>query len=186
MRRNLIAILATAAVIASCGGDKKATTPETVQPVVENAVAEQVVYENEYIVKVGDTAQSKGRIIDMDSLVSMNMWGFTPEYFDYSYEAFKDFLKVNEKELKAEFYIPTMVDTLINDGRAKVKVLETSAKWFGVTYIEDKPNVLLQINDLISKGVYPNKLWCRFSRLCPNRLCRCPNRDVIQRRVGCL
>ena len=91
--------------------------------------------------------------------VSMNMWGFTPEYFDYSYEAFKDFLKVNEKELKAEFYIPTMVDTLINDGRAKVKVLETTAKWFGVTYIEDKPNVLLQINDLISKGVYPNRLW---------------------------
>jgi hypothetical protein len=89
----------------------------------------------------------------------MNMWGFTPEYFDYSYEAFKDFLKVNEKELKAEFYIPTMVDTLINDGRAKVKVLDTTAKWFGVTYIEDKPNVLLQINDLISKGVYPSKLW---------------------------
>ena len=56
MKRNLIAILAAAAVIASCGGDKKATTPETEQPVVENAVAEQVVYENEYIVKVGDIA----------------------------------------------------------------------------------------------------------------------------------
>ena len=66
---------------------------------------------------------------------------------------------INEKELKAEFYIPTMVDTLINDGRAKVKVLDTTAKWFGVTYIEDKPNVLLQINDLISKGVYPSRLW---------------------------
>ena len=52
-----------------------------------------------------------------------------------------------------------MVDTLINDGRAKVKVLETTAKWFGVTYIEDKPNVLLQINALIEKGVYPKKLW---------------------------
>ena len=99
------------------------------------------------------------KTIAANTPVSMNMWGFTPEYFDYSYEAFKDFLKVNEKELKAEFYIPTMVDTLINDGRAKVKVLETTAKWFGVTYIEDKPNVLLQINDLISKGVYPNKLW---------------------------
>ena len=56
MKRNLIAILAVAAVIASCGGDKKAATPETVQPVVENEVAEQVVYENEYIVKVGDVA----------------------------------------------------------------------------------------------------------------------------------
>ena len=97
--------------------------------------------------------------VSANTPVSMNMWGFTPEYFDYSYEAFKDFLKVNEKEPKAEFYIPTMVDTLINDGRAKVKVLDTTAKWFGVTYIEDKPNVLLQINDLISKGVYPRKLW---------------------------
>lgn len=56
MKRNLIAIIAAAAVIASCGGDKKAATPETVQPVVENEVAEQVVYENEYIVKVGDVA----------------------------------------------------------------------------------------------------------------------------------
>jgi dTDP-glucose pyrophosphorylase len=94
-----------------------------------------------------------------DTPVSMNMWGFTPDYFEYSYEFFKEFLKENEKSLKAEFYIPTMVDYLINNGNATVKVLNTTSKWFGVTYADDKPNVLLQLNALIAKGVYPNKLW---------------------------
>lgn len=98
-------------------------------------------------------------MISPDTPVSMNMWGFTPDYFEYSEEFFKEFLKENEKSLKAEFYIPTMVDHLINSGQAKVKVLSTSSKWFGVTYSADKPNVLLQINSLISKGKYPKKLW---------------------------
>lgn len=94
-----------------------------------------------------------------ETLVSMNMWGFTPDYFKYSEDFFKEFLKENEKSLKAEFYIPTMVDHLIKTGEAKVKVLSTSSKWFGVTYAADKPTVLLQINSLISKGKYPKKLW---------------------------
>ena len=94
-----------------------------------------------------------------ETLVSMNMWGFTPDYFKYSEDFFREFLKENEKSLKAEFYIPTMVDHLIKTGEAKVKVLSTSSKWFGVTYAADKPTVLLQINSLISKGKYPKKLW---------------------------
>ncbi|MBO6035026.1 MAG: nucleotidyltransferase [Paludibacteraceae bacterium] len=98
-------------------------------------------------------------IVTPDTPVSMNMWGFTPDYFEYSYEFFKEFLRENEKSLKAEFYIPTMVDHLIKNGTAKVKVLSTSSKWFGVTYAADKPNVLLQINSLITKGKYPKKLW---------------------------
>ena len=68
-----------------------------------------------------------------ETLVSMNMWGFTPDYFKYSEDFFREFLKENEKSLKAEFYIPTMVDHLIKTGEAKVKVLSTSSKWFGVT-----------------------------------------------------
>lgn len=98
-------------------------------------------------------------IIKPDTQVSMNMWGFTPDYFEYSYNFFKEFLKENEKSLKAEFYIPTMVDHLIRNGKAKVKVLNTTSKWFGVTYAADKPNVMLKINELITKGVYPSKLW---------------------------
>lgn len=91
--------------------------------------------------------------------VSMNMWGFTPDYFDYSIEFFKEFLKVNEKSLKAEFYIPTMVDHLINTAKAKVKVIDTESKWFGVTYAADKESVQQKLNELIDKGMYPSNLW---------------------------
>lgn len=97
--------------------------------------------------------------IDSKQLVSMNMWGFTPDYFDYSYNFFKEFLKENEKSLKAEFYIPSMVDHLIQTGQANVKVLSTTSKWFGVTYADDKPNVIMKLNALIKEGVYPVNLW---------------------------
>ncbi len=91
--------------------------------------------------------------------VSMNMWGFTPDYFDYSVEYFKDFLATNGQQLKSEFYIPLAVNNLIVSGKATCKVLDTPSKWFGVTYAEDRPQVVLKINELIRKGVYPKKLF---------------------------
>jgi len=91
--------------------------------------------------------------------VSMNMWGFTPDYFDYSVEYFKDFLAANGQQLKSEFYIPLAVNNLIVSGKATCKVLDTPSKWFGVTYAEDRPQVVLKINELIRKGVYPKKLF---------------------------
>ena len=91
--------------------------------------------------------------------VSMNMWGFTPDYFDYSMDLFKKFLSKNGQNPKSEFYIPTVVNELIQNRVASVKVLDTPSKWFGVTYIEDRPLVILRINELIRKKVYPNKLW---------------------------
>lgn len=94
-----------------------------------------------------------------DALVSMNMWGFTPDYFDYSEEQFKDFLKAEGMALKSEFYIPTVVNQLIETGEAKCRVLDTTAKWFGVTYAEDRQQVVIKINELIKKGVYPEKLF---------------------------
>jgi len=97
--------------------------------------------------------------IAQNTPVSMNFWGFTPEYFQYAEEAFIEFLKVNSQELKKEFYIPTVVNNLIQAGKATCKVLDTTAKWFGVTYAEDKPQFILKINELINKGVYPNKLF---------------------------
>lgn len=97
--------------------------------------------------------------LDEDAPVSMNMWGFTPDYFDYSEMLFKTFLSENIANLKAEFYIPTVVNTLIQNQQAKIKVLDTPSKWFGVTYADDKPQVILKINNLIRKGVYPEKLW---------------------------
>ncbi len=91
--------------------------------------------------------------------VSMNMWGFTPDYFDYSYDFFKEFLKENGQKLKSEFYIPLAVNNLIVEGKVTCKVLDTPSKWFGVTYAEDRPQVVLKINELVRKGIYPEKLF---------------------------
>ena len=97
--------------------------------------------------------------LDPHTPVSMNMWGFTPEYFDYVEKAFRTFLAEHGQELKSEFYIPTLVNQLIVDGIATCKVLDTTAKWFGVTYSEDRPQVVMKINQLIKEGIYPAKLF---------------------------
>ena len=81
--------------------------------------------------------------------VSMNMWGFTPDYFDYSLEDFKKFLTEYGQELKSEFFIPLVVNNLIVAGKATCKVLDSSAKWFGVNYAEDRPEVVAKIQALI-------------------------------------
>ena len=91
--------------------------------------------------------------------VSMNMWGFTPEYFGYVEEAFKTFLKERGQELKSEFYIPTLVNDLIVAEKATCRVLDTTAKWFGVTYAEDRQMVVDKIAALTEAGVYPNPLF---------------------------
>ncbi|MCC8145551.1 MAG: nucleotidyltransferase [Bacteroidales bacterium] len=91
--------------------------------------------------------------------VSMNMWGFTPEYFDYSEKQFVDFLNENQTNPKSEFFIPWAVDRLISNGVVKVKVLDTPSKWFGVTYADDRASVVAKINELIDKGEYPSKLF---------------------------
>ena len=91
--------------------------------------------------------------------VSMNLFGFTPDFFRYSKEYFIEFLKANKDNIKAEFFIPLMVNHLISNGTAKLKVLSTSALWFGVTYKEDKPALMAKIESLIEKGLYPRNLW---------------------------
>ncbi|MDR1679315.1 MAG: nucleotidyltransferase [Prevotellaceae bacterium] len=91
--------------------------------------------------------------------VSMNMWGFTPDYFSYSLKMFKEFLKKNGMNIKSEFYIPTVVNDLIQSKKTTVKVLDTPSKWFGITYADDRPLVVLRLNELIKKGVYPSRLW---------------------------
>ncbi len=91
--------------------------------------------------------------------VSMNMWGFTPDYFAYSEEHFKRFLDENITKPKAEFFIPLVVNDLIVSGKVSVKVLDTTAKWFGVTYAADRQGVVDKINALVAAGEYPSKLW---------------------------
>ncbi|MCI5875554.1 MAG: nucleotidyltransferase [Prevotella sp.] len=99
--------------------------------------------------------------VDDNTPVSMNMWGFTPDYFDYSESYFKEFLSdpKNMENLKAEFFIPLMVNKLINEKTATVKVLDTTSKWFGVTYAADRDSVVARIKTLVDEGVYPAHLF---------------------------
>ena len=99
--------------------------------------------------------------VEENTPVSMNMWGFTPDYFEHSEAYFKEFLSdpKNMSNLKAEFFIPLMVNKLINEHTATVKVLDTTSKWFGVTYSADRPSVVEKIQNLIKEGVYPERLF---------------------------
>ncbi len=93
--------------------------------------------------------------------VSMNFWGFTPDYFEYSEDFFKKFLSdpKNQENLKSEFFIPLMVDHLIKTGQATCEVLDTTSKWFGVTYPEDRPEVVAKLAALHEAGQYPAQMF---------------------------
>jgi len=93
------------------------------------------------------------------ALCSMNMWGFTPDYFDKSEEIFKTFLKEYGQELKKEFYIPYAVDCIIKAGQGACEVLSTPSHWFGVTFKEDRPGVVAKFAQLVADGVYPSPLY---------------------------
>lgn len=99
--------------------------------------------------------------VDDNTPVSMNVWGFTPDYLDYSEEYFKEFLSDprNMENKKSEYFIPMMVNKLITDGTATVKVLDTTSTWFGVTYPEDREGVVERIKRLVDEGVYPSRLF---------------------------
>lgn len=97
--------------------------------------------------------------LDPHTLVSMNMFGFKADFFAKTEEYFKEFLDKSIEVPKSEFFIPFVLDKMINTGYKRVKVLTSDADWFGVTYKEDKPHVVKRINDLVDKGIYPSKLW---------------------------
>ena len=103
----------------------------------------------------------EGVAVEYNTPVSMNMWGFTPDYFEHSEEYFKEFLAdpKNISNLKAEFFIPLMVNKLINEKTSTVQVLDTTSKWFGVTYAADRQDTVDRIQKLIDEGVYPSKLF---------------------------
>lgn len=95
----------------------------------------------------------------IDSIVSMNMWGFTSDLLEELEAGFKGFLSEYGSELKSEYLLPELVGTLIDEGKADVKVLKTEDKWFGVTYKEDKEKVVKSFEELVDQGVYPDKLF---------------------------
>lgn len=97
--------------------------------------------------------------LDPNAPTSMNFWGFQPSMFELSAAMFNEFLKNNYQNIKAEFYIPLIVNEMIHKNSGKVKVLGGGNVWFGVTYKEDKDEVSSKIKALINKGEYPQKLW---------------------------
>ena len=98
--------------------------------------------------------------VDMNSSVSMNMWGLPPDFFSILEEGFEQFLaNVPENNLKAEYLLPTIIGDLLKEQKAEVKVLKSHDKWFGVTYKEDKEAVVKAVRSLVEEGVYPEKLF---------------------------
>lgn len=125
--------------------------------VVERTKIQRIDGVVKYLDEDGETWVS----IPDNTPVSMNFWGFTPDYFEYSNEFFKTFLSdpKNMSNLKSEFFIPLMVDKLIKDGTATCEVLDTTSKWFGVTYPEDRPGTVEKFQKLHDEGVYPDKMF---------------------------
>ncbi len=123
------------------------------------------IVETSGIVPEGDHAKAKNgagedTTIDLNSVVSMNMWGFQPELFETLQKGFVTFLsELPENELKREYLLPTVVGEMVKSGKAEVTVLKTSDRWFGVTYKEDKDAVVKSIRALIGQGVYPANLY---------------------------
>ena len=122
--------------------------------VVERTAIERIDGEIQFIDENGQKV-----ILEENTPVSMNMWGFTPDYFKYSEEYFKNFLQDNINNLKSEYFIPLMVNELVTNNTACVKVLDTTSKWFGVTYAADRQDVVDKIQALINAGEYPEKLF---------------------------
>jgi UTP-glucose-1-phosphate uridylyltransferase len=94
-----------------------------------------------------------------DAIVSMNFWGFTPSFFSHLQRGFGEFIRKNAGDLKAEYYIPAEVNQLVRNRMATVRVLQSTDKWFGMTYREDRDTVVNSIRPLIKNGIYPENLW---------------------------
>ena len=111
--------------------------------------------------KVYGENSNTGETVEVDGLAncSMNMWGFTPDYFVKSAEIFKTFLAKSGNELKSEFYIPYAIDSMIKDDTGKTEVLTTSSRWFGVTFKEDRPGVVAKFQEFADQGIYPSPLY---------------------------
>ena len=119
------------------------------------------VEETKNIVKTADGAEADGKVIDVDSLVSMNMWGLTPDFLDVLEEGFKEFFEkeVPENPLKAEYLIPIFIGELLEQRKMSVKVLKTNDTWYGMTYHEDVAAVKDSFKKMLENGVYKADLF---------------------------
>jgi UTP-glucose-1-phosphate uridylyltransferase len=102
-------------------------------------------------------------LLHEDTIISMNCWGFTPSFFPIAEKMFEEFMISNIQNPKAEFYIPLVIDNIVKKKAGTVKVLDCNAKWFGVTYQEDKPSVIKNLKEYAAKGLYPAPIWGKQS-----------------------
>jgi hypothetical protein len=133
-----------------CVTDKDASLIEVTERTHIQKVAGGIAYINE---------SNQEIMIPEDTVVSMNFWGFTPSLFGHLEKGFHDFIIEHAQDTRAEYYIPSVINDLVKSGRASVKILRSSGKWFGMTYKEDRDDVVAGIQELIGKGVYPHALW---------------------------
>ena len=127
---------------------------DTVADVVERTA---ISYDPEHRITFTDE-NGAAQYLDPKTPVSMNFWGFTPDYFEYSDREFRRFLDRDINTPKAEFFIPLCIDTLIKNGEAGLGVLDTDSRWFGVTYSADRPDVVAKLAALHADGTYPTPL----------------------------
>jgi choline kinase len=109
--------------------------------------------------KIISTTEDQHEILNEKELVSMNFWGLPASVFSYVQNLFVAFYAENRNDLKAEFYIPFVINKLIQENGVKLKVLQSQDQWFGVTYQQDKDLVVNKVSQLIQEGVYPENLW---------------------------
>jgi len=129
----------------------------------EQGYLTEIIERNRILIKndeiVYETEEGNHISLDPDETVSMNLFGFTPDFFEHIENHFESFIQENFDNPKAELFIPLVVDNLIKKGVAQMSVLQTPESWFGVTYQEDKPNVLNMIQSRVDQGLYPSALW---------------------------
>ncbi len=129
---------------------------------IENKLLTDVVERTSIVRKDGGIVfEDNGKEVSIsnNAIVSMNFWGFTPDFFEQTEKDFKAFIVENASQLKAEFYIPYVVNNLIQNKKATVEVLTSDAKWFGITYQEDKAITIQEVSKLVDMGIYPKSLW---------------------------
>ena len=126
----------------------------------ENGNLTEVV-ETKNIIKTVTGAEADGVVVDVNSLVSMNMWGLTPEFLDVLEQGFKEFFEkaVPENPLKAEYLIPIFIGELLEQGKMSVKVLKTNDTWYGMTYHEDVVAVKDSFKKMLEVGIYKVDLF---------------------------
>jgi len=134
-----------------CEIDNKGNLVSVVERLNVSKIGDKIVCNDEHLPKE----------LPLQTHVSMNFWCFDPSVFDYTKRIFKEFLSQNVSNPKAEFFIPIVADKYIKDGEGVIKVIPTSAKWFGVTYKEDAPMVRKNLRKLVDAGEYPENLWAK-------------------------